>query len=89
MNFMMWILVGGVLGWIASVMMKTNESQGIVLNIIVGIAGALIGGYFLAPHLGTGTINTGDYTFESLLISLLGAVILLAMVNLFRRSSVR
>lgn len=89
MNFIIWLVVGGVIGWIASMMMKTDGQQGIILNIVVGIIGALLGGYFLAPMFGTGTINANDFSLPSLLVSLGGAVILLAVVNLFRRGSVR
>jgi uncharacterized membrane protein YeaQ/YmgE (transglycosylase-associated protein family) len=85
MSFISWIVVGGVLGWIASMIMKTNEQQGIILNIIVGIVGAFLGGLLLAPLLGTGTINQSDFSIGSLMVSLLGAVILLAIVNFFRR----
>ena len=85
MSFISWIVVGGVLGWIASMIMKTNERQGIILNIIVGIVGAFLGGLLLAPLFGTGTINQSDFSIGSLLVSLVGAVILLAIVNFFRR----
>ena len=85
MSFISWIVVGGILGWIASMIMKTNEQQGIILNIIVGIVGAFLGGLLLAPLLGTGTINQNDFSMGSLLVSLVGAIILLAIVNFFRR----
>jgi uncharacterized membrane protein YeaQ/YmgE (transglycosylase-associated protein family) len=85
MSFISWIIVGGILGWVASMIMKTNEQQGIILNIIVGIVGAFLGGLLLAPLFGTGTINQSDFSIGSLLVSLLGAVILLAIVNFFRR----
>lgn len=85
MSFISWIIVGGILGWVASMIMKTNEQQGIILNIVVGIVGAFLGGLLLAPLFGTGTINQSDFSIGSLLVSLLGAVILLAIVNFFRR----
>ena len=85
MSFLSWIIVGGLLGWVASMIMKTNEQQGIILNIIVGIVGAFLGGLLLAPLFGTGTINQSDFSIGSLLVSLVGAVILLAIVNFFRR----
>ena len=84
MSFISWIIVGGILGWIASMIMKTNDQQGIILNIIVGIVGAFLGGLLLAPLFGTGTINQSDFSIGSLFVSLLGAVILLAIVNFFR-----
>ena len=86
MNFIIWLVVGGVLGWIASLIMKTDAQQGIGLNIVVGIVGAFIGGWLISPLLGAGTINQGDFSVMSLVASLIGAVILLAIVNLFRRS---
>jgi len=89
MNFLIWLLVGGILGWIASLVMKTDGQQGIILNVVVGIVGALIAGYIIAPMFGTGTINTNDFSVSGLLVSFVGAAILLAIVNLFRRGSVR
>jgi len=85
MSFILWLIVGGLLGWVASMIMGTNDRQGIFLNIIVGIVGAFLGGLLLAPLFGTGTINAGDFSIGSLLVSLVGAVILLAIVNFFRR----
>ena len=89
MTFIMWIVIGGVLGWLASIVMKTNAQQGIFLNIVVGIIGAFLGGLLLAPLFGTGTINQGDFSIGSMLVSLVGAVILLAIVNFFRRGRAR
>ena len=89
MNFLIWIVVGGILGWLASMVMKTDAQQGILLNVIVGIVGAFLGGLLLAPLFGTGTINTSDFSMSGLLISFLGAIILLAIVNLFRRGRAR
>ena len=89
MNFIIWIVIGGILGWIASMIMRTNAQQGLLLNVLVGIVGALLGGWLLAPLFGTGTINQSDFSVVSLVVSLLGAVILLAVVNLFRRGKPR
>lgn len=89
MNFLIWLLVGGILGWLASLVMKTDGQQGIILNVVVGIVGALIAGFVIAPMFGTGTINTNDFSIAGLLVSFVGAAILLAIVNLFRRGSVR
>lgn len=88
-NLIVWLVVGGVIGWLASIVMKTDAQQGIVLNIVVGIVGAAIGGWFLAPLLGTATINQDNLSISSLVVSLLGAVILLAIVNLVRRGTAR
>ena len=88
-NLIVWLVVGGVIGWLASIVMKTDAQQGIVLNVVVGIVGAAIGGWFLAPLLGTGTINQDNLSISSLVVSLLGAIILLAIVNLVRRGTAR
>jgi uncharacterized membrane protein YeaQ/YmgE (transglycosylase-associated protein family) len=84
MTFILWLVIGGVLGWLASIVMKTNDRQGLFLNIVVGIVGAFLGGLLLAPLFGTGTINQNDFSVGSLLVSFLGAIILLAIVNFFR-----
>lgn len=89
MNFIIWIVVGGILGWLASLVMKTDAQQGIFLNIVVGIVGALLGGWLLAPLFGTGTINQNNFSISSLLVSFLGAIVLLAIVNLIRRGTPR
>jgi uncharacterized membrane protein YeaQ/YmgE (transglycosylase-associated protein family) len=89
MNFIIWIVVGGIIGWLASLVMKTDAEQGMILNIVVGIVGALLGGWLLAPLFGTGTINQGEFSLPSLLVSFLGAIILLAIVNLLRRGRTR
>jgi len=89
MNIIIWLAIGGVIGWIASMIMKTNAEQGMVLNVIVGIIGAMLGGWLVAPLLGAGTVNQGDFSAGGLIVSLIGAIILLAIVNLFRRGKVR
>jgi len=89
MNFIIWIVVGGILGWLASLVMRTDAQQGMLMNVIVGIVGALLGGWLLAPLFGTGTINQNDFSISSLLVSFLGAVVLLAIVNLLRRGTPR
>ena len=86
MGFIIWLVIGGIVGWIASMIMKTDGQQGIVLNVIVGIIGAVIAG----PIFGGGNINNANpLDLTNILWSLLGAVILLAIVNLVRRGSVR
>ena len=89
MNLIIWLVVGGIIGWLASLVMKTDGQLGIILNVVVGIVGALIAGFVIAPLLGTGTINTSDFSVSGLIVSFLGAVVLLAIVNLFRRRAVR
>jgi uncharacterized membrane protein YeaQ/YmgE (transglycosylase-associated protein family) len=88
-NFIVWIIVGGLLGWIASMIMRTDAQQGPLLNIIVGIVGAFLAGLILNPLIGGGNINSGDFSLSGLLVSLLGAIVLLAIVNLLRRGTVR
>ncbi|NTS66173.1 GlsB/YeaQ/YmgE family stress response membrane protein [Sphingomonas hominis] len=85
MNLIIWLIVGGVIGWLASIIMRTDAQQGIFLNIIVGIVGAFLGGLIFTG----GSINNAPLNLYSFLISLLGAVVLLAIVNLFRRGRVR
>ena len=85
MNFIIWLIIGGVIGWIASLIMKTDAQQGMLLNIVVGIVGAMVGGWLISPLVGVGTINQGNFSLGALVVSLIGAVILLAIVNLFRR----
>lgn len=89
MNILIWLIVGGILGWLASLIMGMDAQQGILLNVVVGVVGALLGGFVLAPLFGTATINQGDFSLSGLLVSLLGAIILLAIVNFFRRGAVR
>ena len=89
MNFIIWLVVGGVIGWLASLLMKTDGQQGIVLNVVVGIVGAMLGGWFISPLVGVGTINQDNFSLPALLVSFIGAAILLAIVNLFRRGSAR
>lgn len=88
-NFIVWLVVGGVVGWLASLIMRTDAQQGIVLNVVVGIIGAALAGWLLSPMLGVGNINQGDFSMAAFGVSLLGAVILLAIVNLVRRGTPR
>ena len=83
-NFLIWIIVGALIGWVASLIMKTNSRQGLIADIIVGIVGAFVGGFFLSPMFGVSTINESNYSIPALLVSLGGAVILLAISKLFR-----
>ena len=88
MGILVWLIVGGVVGWLASIVMRTDAQQGILLNVVVGIVGALLAGFIVSPMLGIGTINQG-ISVATFLVSLVGAIILLAIVNLFRRGRVR
>ena len=84
-DWLLWIILGAAAGWIASIVMGTNGQQGLILDIVVGIVGALLAGWFLTPLLGVGTINQGNFSLPALLVSLVGAIILLAIVRLVRR----
>lgn len=88
-NVIIWLVVGGVVGWVASKIMRTDAQQGLLLNVVVGIVGAFLAGWLISPMVGEGTINSGDFSLGGLVVSLLGAVLLLAIVNLFRRGGVR
>ena len=83
MGIIGWIIIGGLAGWVASKIMNTDAQQGIILNIVVGIVGAVIAGLLFGVNMNAGV------TVESFLYALLGAVILLAIVNLVRRGTVR
>ena len=85
MNLIIWLLIGALVGWLASMVMRTDAQQGAILNIVVGIVGALIGGFLF----GGPTINSSALNLTAILVSFVGAVILLAIVNLVRRGSVR
>ncbi|PJI87042.1 GlsB/YeaQ/YmgE family stress response membrane protein [Sphingomonas koreensis] len=87
-NLIVLLVVGGVLGWLASIVMRTDAQQGMFLNIVVGIVGAVLAGLLITPLIGGATI-TQEFSLTSLLVSFLGAVVLLGIVNLVRRGSVR
>jgi uncharacterized membrane protein YeaQ/YmgE (transglycosylase-associated protein family) len=89
MNIIVWLIVGGLIGWVASLVMRTDARQGIFLNVVVGIVGAALGGWFLGPLFGVSTINQSNFSIPSLFVSLLGAVTLLAIVRFFRRGAIR
>ena len=89
MNFIIWLVIGGVIGWLASLIMKTDGQQGIILNIVVCVVGAFLGGWLISPLVGVGTINQNNFSLPAMGVSLVGALILLAIVNLFRRGSTR
>jgi uncharacterized membrane protein YeaQ/YmgE (transglycosylase-associated protein family) len=84
-NLIVWLVVGGIVGWLASLIMRTDAQQGLLLNVVVGIVGAFIAGLIFSH----GSINDAPLNVTGFLISLVGAVILLGIVNLFRRGSLR
>ncbi|MGQ5700651.1 GlsB/YeaQ/YmgE family stress response membrane protein [Sandaracinobacteroides sp. A072] len=89
MGLLLIIVVGGILGWLASIVMRTDAQQGILLNIVVGIVGAFLAGFLITPLIGGAPITSGAMDIRSLLASFLGAIVLLGIVNLFRRGRVR
>ena len=88
-NFIVWLIAGAIIGWLASRLMGTDGQQGLLLDIVVGVVGAFVAGWFLTPLVGIGTINQNNFSLPALVVSLVGAIILLAVVNLFRRGMVR
>ena len=88
-SLLIWLVIGGIVGWIASKIMNTDAQQGLLLNIVVGIVGAFLAGLIFSQFFGESTINQNPLDLGSILVSLLGAIVLLGIVNLFRRGSVR
>ena len=89
MNFIVWLVVGGLIGWVASMVMKTDAQQGVILNIVVGIVGAFLCGWLISPLVGVPSINQNAFSVGAMAVSLVGAIILLAIVNLMRRGTAR
>jgi len=89
MGIIILLVVGGVLGWLASIVMRTDAQQGLILNVVVGIVGALLAGFVITPLIGGAPITSGGFSIQSLLVSFLGALVLLAIVNVIRRGRVR
>jgi uncharacterized membrane protein YeaQ/YmgE (transglycosylase-associated protein family) len=86
-NFIVWLIVGAIIGWLASQLM--GQREGLLLNIVVGIVGAFLAGLVLTPLLGIGTINQGNFSLPALIVSLVGAIVLLAIVSIFQRGTMR
>ena len=89
MNIIIMLIVGGIIGWLASIVMRTDGQQGIILNVVVGLVGAVLAGFLITPLIGGAPITNGGFDLRSLIASFIGAIVLLAIVNLFRRGSVR
>lgn len=90
MNLIIALIVGGVLGWLASIVMRRDAQQGILLNVVVGIVGSLIGSFLLGGFFGAnGDVLNSPLDLGTLIAGFLGAVILLAIVNMFTRGAVR
>jgi uncharacterized membrane protein YeaQ/YmgE (transglycosylase-associated protein family) len=89
MGLIVLLIVGGIIGWVASMIMRTDGQQGIFLNVVVGIIGALLAGFIITPLIGGAPITSGVLSIQSVIVSLIGAIVLLAIINLFRRGAVR
>jgi uncharacterized membrane protein YeaQ/YmgE (transglycosylase-associated protein family) len=84
MNIIIYLIAGAIVGYIASRIMRTNSQQGLLLDIVVGVIGAFLAGYFISPLLGIGTINDA-ITIPTMLVTLLGSVVLLWIYKMVRR----
>lgn len=89
MNIIVWLIIGGLIGWVASVVMGTDGRQGLLLNIVVGIIGAALGGWLFGGVLSTSTINQGNMSLSGIMVSLVGAIILIAALKMFRGATSR
>jgi len=89
MNIIVWLIIGGLIGWVASVVMGTDGRQGLLLNIVVGIVGAALGGWLFGGVLSTSTINQGNMSLSGIMVSLVGAIILIAALKMFRGATSR
>lgn len=89
MGLLTLLVVGGIVGWLASLVMRTDAQQGIILNIVVGIIGSFLAAFLLSPVFGIAPITSGAISLPTIMMSLLGAIVLLAIVNLVRRGAVR
>lgn len=89
MNIFLWLIAGGVIGWLASRLMGTGSPQGLILDTVVGIIGAVLAGWFISPILGASIINQNNFSLPALFVSLLGAVALLALVMCFIGGAVK
>ncbi|MCK9360841.1 GlsB/YeaQ/YmgE family stress response membrane protein [Patescibacteria group bacterium] len=82
MDIIIWIVFGGIAGWIASMIMKTDVQQGILLNVVVGIIGAVIGGWLMSMFGGTGVTGFNIYSF---IVAIIGSIVFLAILKAIRR----
>lgn len=89
MDFLIWLFVGGAIGWLASMWMRTHDQQSVFFNVGVGVVGAILGGWFISPLTGVSTIDQSSFSLPDLIVSFLGSAILLAVVNAFHRGRAR
>jgi uncharacterized membrane protein YeaQ/YmgE (transglycosylase-associated protein family) len=86
MSIIILLVVGGLIGWVASMIM--GGPGGVIMDVVVGIVGALLAGFLLNPLIGGSNIMNGNLSMSSILVSLLGAIVLLAILRLFRRRTI-
>lgn len=82
MNVILWIVFGGIVGWLASIIMKTDKDMGVGMNVVVGIVGSLLGGWLFTLFGGP---DVTGFNITSFIVAIIGSVILLAIVRGFRR----
>jgi uncharacterized membrane protein YeaQ/YmgE (transglycosylase-associated protein family) len=87
MNVIVWLVIGGLVGWVASMLMNTDGQQGVLMNVVVGIVGAVLGGWLFGGYFGASTINQGNFSLNGLFVSLIGAVMLIALLKVLRRAT--
>ena len=88
MNILIWLIVGSVMGRLASWVLETHDLQDIVLHVAVGTSGAMLGGWFLTPFVGSGTFHPGEFSSTAVAVSLIGAAMLIAIFNMLRSDAV-
>lgn len=88
-NFLLWLVAGGVLGWVASEVLLNDGERGILPNLMVGISGAALGGWLLSPMVGLAEIVPHEFSRSALLVAMVGAIVLLSIFNVFRRGPAR
>lgn len=84
MGILLWIIMGALAGWIASLIMGTDAQQGVLANIVIGVVGALIGGFVMSQF---GTSGVTGFNLQSLLVAILGSVLLIWIIRMFRGSA--
>lgn len=89
MNVITWFVVGGLVGWLASVAMRIEAQERILWNVAIGVVGAVLGGWFLTPLAGIAAMNQGSLSIGAVFLAFFGAVVILAVVNLVRHTALR
>jgi uncharacterized membrane protein YeaQ/YmgE (transglycosylase-associated protein family) len=89
MSIVIWLVMGGAIGWLASAFMTTDRQPGVLMNVLVGVVGALLGGWVTSPLVGAATVDQADFGIGGLIVAFQGAIVLLAIVNTFTLNRVR